>query len=65
MAKQKAPLVKKEVPIKTELIIKSKKFKEFQKDFLKVLLPNNYYTISEAQAILNKYFKIDDKKEAK
>lgn len=63
MAKKPKPLVKKEVPIKTELIVKSKKFKQYQRDFLKILLPNDFYTISEATTILNTYFKIETKEE--
>lgn len=42
---------------KTEVILKSKKFAGYQKDFLKVLLTKDEYTIAEAQKIAEAFFK--------
>ena len=45
---------------KTESLLKSKGFADYQQDFARVLLPDPEYTIDEAKKILNQFF---DKKE--
>lgn len=46
-----------EVKFPTEALIRSKSFKDYHPDFLRALLPNAVYTRSQAEAIVNKYFK--------
>lgn len=41
---------------KREAILKSKRFKGYQKDFLKALLIEPEYTINEATEIVEKFF---------
>lgn len=41
---------------KREAILKSKRFKGYQKDFLKALLTEPEYTIEEAKEIVEKFF---------
>lgn len=42
---------------KTEVILKSKEFAGYQKDFLKVLLKKEEYTLAEAKRIAEAFFK--------
>lgn len=55
MAAKKEPM-----KYKTESLLKSKGFADYQQDFARVLLPDPEYTIDEAKKILNQFF---DKKE--
>ncbi len=55
MATKKMP-----IKYKTESLLKSKGFANYQQDFARVLLPDPEYTVEEAKEILNKFF---DKKE--
>lgn len=55
MATKKTP-----IKYKTESLLKSKGFANYQQDFARVLLPDPEYTVEEAKEILNKFF---DKKE--
>ncbi|WP_333648040.1 hypothetical protein [Lacrimispora sp.] len=48
------------VKYKTESLLKSKGFANYQQDFARVLLPDPEYTINAAKKILNQFF---DKKE--
>lgn len=41
----------------TEALLKSKAFSGYQKDFARVLLTEPDYTISEAQAVLDEFFR--------
>lgn len=41
---------------KTESILKSKEFAKYQKDFLKVLLVKDEYTLAEARKIASAFF---------
>lgn len=50
--------------IPTVDLIRSKKFRKYQIDFLRALLPKDRYTVAEATKIVEAYFKVD-KKEAK
>ena len=54
----------KKVPVKykTESLLMSKGFANYQKDFARVLLPDPEYTAEEAKEILDKFF---EKKEGK
>lgn len=51
-----------EIPLPTEVILKSKAFRKYQRDFARVLLPNKTYTVSEAKSILDNYFRKDGDK---
>ena len=53
---------KKEPKYKTESLLKSKGFANYQQDFARVLLPDPEYTAEEAREILVKFF---GKKEGK
>ena len=55
MATKKEP-----VKYKTEALLKSKRFANYQQDFARALLPDPEYTLEEAKKILNQFF---DKKE--
>lgn len=55
MATKKTP-----IKYKTESLLKSKGFANYQQDFARVLLPDPEYAVEEAKEILNKFF---DKKE--
>jgi hypothetical protein len=48
------------IKYKTESLLKSKGFADYQQDFARVLLSDPEYTVEEAKEILNKFF---DKKE--
>lgn len=37
-------------------LIKSRVFKGYQQDFLRALLPNEYYEMQEARRIVNNYY---------
>lgn len=50
------------VKYKTESLLLSKGFANYQQDFTRVLLPDPEYTVEEAREILNKFF---EKKEVK
>jgi len=54
----------KKVPVKykTESLLMSKGFANYQQDFARVLLPDPEYTAEEAKEILDKFF---EKKEGK
>lgn len=54
----------KKVPVKykTESLLMSKGFANYQQDFARALLPDPEYTEEEAREILNKFF---EKKEGK
>lgn len=41
---------------KTEILLKSKRFKNYQIDFLKALLTEQEYTLKEADQIVEKFF---------
>lgn len=45
----------------TESILRSKEFSGFQREFARALLPESAYTLREAGAILNKFFKGGDR----
>lgn len=45
-----------EIKLPTLVILRSKYFMKYQRDFVKALLPKPSYTITEAKAILNDYF---------
>lgn len=45
----------------TESILQSKEFSGFQREFARALLPESAYTLREARAILNKFFKGGDR----
>lgn len=49
-----------EIPLPTEVILKSKAFKGYQRDFAKSLLNKPLYTVSEAKKILDNYFNRKD-----
>lgn len=52
------PQAPKEPKIRTANLIASKSFKsQYQKDFMVALLPKSEYSVSEAKAILDGYFK--------
>lgn len=51
MAAKKEPM-----KYKTESLLKSKGFADYQQDFARVLLPDPEYTIDEAKKILNGFF---------
>ncbi|MFR3729172.1 hypothetical protein [Lacrimispora sp.] len=51
MAAKKEPM-----KYKTESLLKSKGFVDYQQDFARVLLPDSEYTIDEAKKILNQFF---------
>lgn len=50
------PKAKVEVALPRDVILRSKAFMKYQRDFAKVLLPNATYTVSEARKILEAYF---------
>lgn len=50
------PKAKPEVALPRDVILRSKAFMKYQRDFAKVLLPNATYTVSEARKILEAYF---------
>lgn len=50
------------VKYKTEILLKSKGFANYQQDFARVLLPDPEYTAEEAREILDNFF---GKKEGK
>lgn len=43
-------------------LLRSRALEGYQKDFAKALLPGEAYTLSEAKAILDRYFKRKDVK---
>lgn len=45
------------IPVQTEVLIRSKKFANYQQDFMRALLPNGAYTVAQAEEILTNYFK--------
>lgn len=51
MATKKTP-----IKYKTESLLKSKAFANYQQDFARALLPEQEYTVEEAKEILNKFF---------
>lgn len=42
-----------------EAILASKEFEKYQKDFLRVILTKNEYTITEARKLAKEFFKED------
>jgi len=56
------PNKKTPIKYKTESLLKSRGFAEYQQDFARVLLTDPEYTVEEAKEILNKFF---GKKEGK
>lgn len=40
----------------TEIILKDRRFSKYQRDFLKILLPKDSYTIAEAKKIAEAFF---------
>lgn len=44
------------VPLPTSVILKSKGFQKYQRDFARTLLPKATYSVKEAREILENYF---------
>lgn len=47
--------------LRTEAILKSKQFAGYQKDFLKILLKKDEYTLAEAKKIAKAFFEEERK----
>lgn len=56
--KQSTPLASNEPVIPTQVLLKTRAFAKYQRDFAKALLPATEYTPSEAKRILDNYFNI-------
>lgn len=62
MVKEKTTSEKNEaVKYKTKALLNSKALGGYQPDFAKALLTEPEYTLSEAQAVLNRFFKKEEK----
>ena len=47
---------KKPTAFQTEILINSKRFSQYHPDFLRALLPDERYTMSDAESIVKGYF---------